>query len=364
MKRILLSGYFGFNNAGDEAILAAMLEALQAEMPAVSLQVLSNNPERTTKQLQVGSVNRWQLAAILQAISNCDLLISGGGSLLQDVTGAKSIIYYLGIIQLARWMKKPVVLYAQGIGPVNRPWARRLMARVLNQVDLITVRDEGSREELAALGVSKPPVVVTADPVLAWSGTGGSTDQFLCRARVEQGPRIGVSLRDWPGIDPQVFAQACDCLVEKGYQVVLLPFQFPGDIAICREVTRLMTRESCLVKENLLPGEIMDLVGRMDLIIGMRLHALIMAAAKGVPFVAVSYDPKVDRFAAQLGTGQACALAELTAESLVAAVVDVFADYRRIRQKLSENGADLRTKALANARYVREVLLGDRKREN
>ena len=364
MKRLLISGYFGFNNAGDEAVLAAMLEALQAEMPTVGLVVLSNNPERTEKQFRVASVNRWHFFGILRAMANCDLLISGGGSLLQDVTGPKSILYYLAIVQIARWFGKPVVFYAQGIGPVKRSWARRILAHVVNQVTLITVRDEGSRDELAAMGVKKPPVVVTADPVLGWSGAGGAADEFLCRARIDHGPRIGISLRDWPGIEPQIFAEAGDWMVSQGYQVVLLPFQFPGDIAISREVARLMQSESCLIKENLLPGEIMDLVGAMDLIIGMRLHALIMAVAKGVPFVAVSYDPKVDRFAGQVGMNQACPLAELTAECLKTAVAAVFADHQQIRAALAGKEAEFKSKALQNARLVHETLLRENSRKN
>ncbi|MDD2498401.1 MAG: polysaccharide pyruvyl transferase family protein, partial [Desulfitobacteriaceae bacterium] len=133
MKKVLISGYYGFNNIGDEAVLASMIQALDDVSPQVQITVLSDNPERTEKQYRVRAINRWSKKEISNGLKECDLFISGGGSLLQDVTGPKSILYYLELIRLAVWYKKPVMFYAQGIGPVQRPWARKLLARVANR---------------------------------------------------------------------------------------------------------------------------------------------------------------------------------------------------------------------------------------
>ncbi len=168
MKNIVLSGYYGFNNTGDEAVLASMIQTLRQEMSHIDLTVLSHNPEQTERRYEVQAVNRWRLGRIIPAIRACDLFISGGGSLLQDVTGAKSILYYLALIQLARWLKKPVMIYAQGIGPVNRIWARKLMSKILNKVNFISVRDQVSADDLKRWGISRPRIIVTADPVMGW----------------------------------------------------------------------------------------------------------------------------------------------------------------------------------------------------
>ncbi|MGI6066839.1 MAG: polysaccharide pyruvyl transferase CsaB [Bacillota bacterium] len=357
MKKILLLGYYGFNNIGDEAVLASIIQALRNVSPEVEITVLSDNPERTEKQYGVSAINRWSKKGISEGIKECDLFISGGGSLLQDVTGSKSILYYLALIRLALWYQKPVMFYAQGIGPVKRSWARKLLARVVNRVDLITVRDEDSRDDLLAMGVQKPPIYVTADPVLGWESDDETTPgEVLCRAGAEKKPAVGVSLRDWEGLKLKEIAQVCDWLAERGFQVVLLPFHFPGDIAICRDVAKLMKQEHCLVKENLSPAEMMNLVGKMHLIIGMRLHALIMAAARGVPFVGLSYDPKVERFSRQVGQTAGCTVENLTATFLQAQVEQILANYRPIKRDLTDKTAELKVKARENALLVGKLL--------
>jgi len=354
---IVLSGYYGFNNAGDEAVLASLIQALQEEIPQGEITVLSQNPEQTIKQYGVKAVNRWQVKAIVPAVRKCDLFVSGGGSLLQDVTGAKSILYYLGLIRLAGFLGKKVMVYAQGIGPVKRSWARSLTARVLNKVDLITVRDDASRDDLALMGVTRPPVYVTADPVLGWERSRQEKGRdALCRAKAESSRCIGVSLRPWDGIKPEEIAGACDFLAEQGFQLVFFPFHFPGDIAVCREVSQLMEHESRLIKENLSPGEMMDAVGKMHLVIGMRLHALIMAAAQGVPFVPISYDPKVERFAAQMGQEVPCSVETLQCRNLTNFLEQILDKHSLIQQDLTKKAVEMKIRARKTAKMAAELI--------
>ncbi|HHT63570.1 MAG TPA: polysaccharide pyruvyl transferase CsaB, partial [Clostridia bacterium] len=282
MKKVVLSGYYGFNNIGDEAVLASIIQALKKEIPELAVTVLSHDPKKTEKQYGVKAVNRWSLAQILPVLKDCDLFISGGGSLLQDVTGPKSILYYLALICLARFLRKPVMIYAQGIGPVHRPWARKLTGWVLNKVDLVTVRDEESRSDLESMGVFRPPVKVTVDPVMGWERIPAPlVPDNLKLLNADKSKFVGVSLRHWPGLNAGELAALGDYLVGQGYQVVFLPFHFPGDVSLCREVAKQMKEESYLIKDNLSSPEMMDVVGKMHLVVGMRLHALIMAGAQG-----------------------------------------------------------------------------------
>ena len=166
MSSIVVSGYYGFRNAGDEAMLAAMIEVLSDLDPKLNITVISANPEDTKRRHGVHAVywlNYWQIAKVIR---KSDLVISGGGSLLQDVTSVRSIYYYMSILFLAKMLGKPTMLYAQGIGPICGSFARKAMRWLGNKIDLITVRDEGSLEELDNLGVKKTPIRVTADPVL------------------------------------------------------------------------------------------------------------------------------------------------------------------------------------------------------
>ena len=119
MSKIVISGYYGFNNAGDEALLTAILAALRAVEPTVDITVISGNPGNTIAKHQVKSLYRFAAVRLLRAIREADLVISGGGSLLQDVTSKRSLAYYLSVIAAAKWKRKKVMLFAQGIGPIR-----------------------------------------------------------------------------------------------------------------------------------------------------------------------------------------------------------------------------------------------------
>lgn len=148
MAKVVLSGYYGFDNIGDEAILLSIIQALKERKADIDITVLSHNPQRTSNLYGVKAVNRWSLKEVKATLKDSDLLISGGGSLLQDITGIKSLLYYLGVVGLARRLGKPVFFYAQGIGPVDGWLGRRLMRLTVNRVEAVTVRDEQSRDDL------------------------------------------------------------------------------------------------------------------------------------------------------------------------------------------------------------------------
>src|SRR5699024_6237709 len=111
--KVVLFGYYGFGNTGDEAILAAIIKSLQKLKENIKITVLSNNPSQTKQDYQVNAVNRWEFFQIKQAIKNADGVISGGGSLFQDITSKKSLLYYLFILKLAHYYDKPSFIYAQ-----------------------------------------------------------------------------------------------------------------------------------------------------------------------------------------------------------------------------------------------------------
>ena len=133
MTRVVISGYYGFANAGDEAMLAAIVGSLKDIIPDVSITVITGNCRMTRENHNVQAVHRLNFFAIAAAIRRCDILISGGGSLLQDVTSARSLYYYLWIMKIALFFKKPVMLYAQASAPSAAPrppgCARCLAAR-------------------------------------------------------------------------------------------------------------------------------------------------------------------------------------------------------------------------------------------
>ena len=101
MYNILISGYYGFNNIGDESILRTVIDNLREKLPQVDITVLSQSPAQTAEKYGVKAAARMNPWAILRSVRRCDMLLSGGGSLLQDATSGRSILYYLFILRLA-----------------------------------------------------------------------------------------------------------------------------------------------------------------------------------------------------------------------------------------------------------------------
>ncbi|MCG1013098.1 polysaccharide pyruvyl transferase CsaB [Tepidanaerobacter sp. GT38] len=302
IKRVLVSGYYGFGNAGDEAILIAIVDSLKKLKSNIEITALSADPFKTKEQYGINAVQRTSPLAIIREISRADLVISGGGGLLQDVTSNRSIPYYLFILYLAKRLNKKVMFYANGVGPVFREMNKRMIKLVGNMVDLITVRDEQSKKELENLGVTKPPIIVTADPAFVLKPIEDDKGyDLLNRLNIsfaEDRPRIGVSVRPWNlNKSREVIAKACDYLVKShNADIIFLPMQYPNDYHESLEVMKLMRESARVIPEALDPREVLWLCGKMDIIFGMRLHALIFGAMTGVPLVGLVYDPKVEYF--------------------------------------------------------------------
>jgi len=300
-KRVVISGYYGFDNTGDEAVLYAILRALEQECKEITLEVtvLSNQPEKTSQLYGVRAIDRWDIKEVYKTVKNSDLLISGGGSLLQDVTSNKTVPYYLLIIKMAQWHKKEVVFYSQGYGPVNKSFNKYLIKKVLNKINYIFVRDNNSKKALLDIGVTKSPITVVADPVLGMEANKEAVVKMKNHIEsYSKGKlRMGIYLRSWKNDHKLIDKMRilCEILESEGLDVFFIPMQQPEDSAFLKAID---FPDISLYKiiDHLDVQEVFALTGQMDLVIGMRLHALIMAAAQGVPVVGLSYDPKVKDF--------------------------------------------------------------------
>ncbi|MEA1961830.1 MAG: polysaccharide pyruvyl transferase CsaB [Bacillota bacterium] len=299
--KIALSGYYGFDNAGDEALLSAITTSIKKIAPEAKFVVFSGAPQKTAALHDIPAVHYMKPLQILRELVSSDLLISGGGSIFQDVTSARSLPYYISVVALAKLLRKPVIFYAQGVGPINRPLSKFLMRLIANRVNLITLRDEASRQYLLDLGVTRPPLKVTADPVFSLESGPEEDEQMKALLNLdnpERKPLIGISVRQWKPLEgyQEELALLLDDLADRGYDIVFIPMAYPEDIEESRRVMHYMKRDARLIDQNLTSREHLALISHLDLMIAMRLHALIFAAARGIPFAGISYDPKIDAF--------------------------------------------------------------------
>lgn len=361
MSDIVISGYYGFANAGDEAMLAAMIEVLTDLEPNIKITVISGNPSDTRERHGVNAVYRLNYPEIIRALSKSDLLMSGGGSLLQDVTSDRSLYYYLSIMMLAKKLGKKVMLYAQGIGPVRGSLARGAMSYIGNMVDLITVRDEGSRDELKRLKVTKPPVYVTADPVVAMHPVDKQIGRtILSKSGVEGGaPLIGISVREWKDWShyKHVMAQVSDQIIDEfGARVVFLPMQWPEDFTAAKKIASRTKLPATVLAGKYTTSELLSLIGNFDMLISIRLHALIFASVMHVPMIGLSYDPKIDRFLETIGERHAGTLKTVTVDSLMTKVKAMWPEINRPNKAREEKINSLRKKACYNAELALELI--------
>ena len=358
-QKVLISGYYGFENCGDDAILLSMSRNIWAMEENVRLKAMVNQPRISRKKYDMDVVNRYNIFSVLHAIGQCDVLISGGGSLLQDKTSARSILYYLSVIRYAKWCGKKVMLYANGIGPVKKAINRARVREVANRADLITLREESSLRELCDMGMTNRHAFVTADPVFTMEAASPQTAmQILQRNGVPEGKRLCVSVRGVKGNDGflDALAAICDGAVKQmGLSVVFIPMQLPHDVVASRIVQQRMQQPSYLIEEPLRPEETMGLIGQMDLVMSMRLHTLIFSARQHVPFVGISADPKIDYYLRDLDMPSVGSMQHCDPDHALREMKHLLSHRQEKAEQLVEQAKKLEKKAHENETYLKEL---------
>lgn len=363
MPRILISGYYGFNNAGDDVVLYGIISSLRREQPHISLSVLSNRPELTTSLFGIPAFDRWNLRTIVRELKRCDLLVMGGGTLMQDVTSPRSVLYYLGIVTIAKMLGKPVVFYAQGFGPILKSFSRFMIKQVVNLVDVITVRDYESGEDFKRCGVTRAPLYVTADPAMtihpsdipAERGRELLQDLFDDLTR----PLIIFSVRDWKQEQAfkSVIADAADSYVQKGWNVLFLPMHYPSDVAPSQEILAQMKEKgAAIIEEHISFHEIMSVLKHSTYVVGLRLHSLILASMLQIPFTGISYDPKIDRFVQRAGMPCAGHITQLDSLRFITLLHERTDNLSREKQIVIENSKLLAREAMKSSELVLQAL--------
>lgn len=375
-QKLVISGYYGFHNSGDEAVLKSLLTALEEESHRSNVTiepiVLSGDPEWTTSMYGVRSVHRMKLKEVREAIKESDGLISGGGSLLQDATGLKSIPYYLGVIKLAQWLKKPTFIYAQGIGPVNRKIFNPMIRSVFKACNYVSVRDEQSAEYLRGLGLQWNQIHVVPDPVMGLPLPEANTEEVSSVAVNAQGasihtklPVIGVSVRFWESDRKELTAIAAGLkklCSKKAVHLRFMPFHLPIDEQASRFVMEMLGdlgnkgSEVSITKDLTDPQLMLQEVSNCDVVIGMRLHSLIYAASQYVPPVGISYDPKIDQFMLRLDSETVGSTDALDGDKLAKTVANLLDQRSQWLKEHEEGITELKQEAKVPAQQIIKYL--------
>ena len=284
MAKIAISGYYGFKNFGDEAILSVLVNHLKS-LQNTDITVFSSDVEYTEKTYVVKAVKRFCLKNVLKTIKDCDVLVSGGGSLLQDVTSLKSLIYYAFIIAMGLFFNKKVVIFAQGIGPLNSNVAQNIVKNLLKYCSYVTVRDENSLNLLEKLGIKSELV---CDPIYS-----------LDIKSEPQNGVVGVQLRDFKTMNQELLQKLALLIVTKfsDKKIEIFSLQKTQDLDLCKRIEAIVKSFNPDICTEIVEDDIVNRLSRLEYLIGMRFHAVLVALKCGVRTCAINYDVKVEKIA-------------------------------------------------------------------
>ncbi len=331
--KLLLIGYYGYGNIGDEALLEAIINALKKEKIIEEFYVLSYNVEATSKEHQVKAISRGKHLDLIRAIREVDAVVVGGGSVLQDVTSSLSLFYYMTILFLAKIFKKKAFLLGNGYGPINKRLNQFLLTRLLPYMDGVIARD---RESFLSYQEFKLKHLFAGVDLVYLLNSRKVKKQKSSKKNVV------ISLRPWYNASNthSVMRETINYLESLGYKISLLPMKSPEDD---KELEYYLSEEINLIAHdfNVILKELAD----ADFVIGMRLHALILAAKLNTPFIAISYDPKVDSFNRQISKRKTIHTEDMTFDELKENVDYLINNLDKERSLLAE--LNLRNQKLA-----------------
>lgn len=303
LVRIGISGSYGGNNMGDEAILQSIVSQIRESVDA-EIVVFSRDPQDTLYRHNVDSaipVQKLSRKESLAEVERLDLLIVGGGGILYD----GDVNMYLREAQIAHQKGVPVMIYAVGAGPLKEPASQALVREILDSAAVVTVRDKPSLKILEEIGIHRE-IIVTADPALLLQPEDIQIN-ILQEEGISKGRKIfGMSVREPGRAAPDIkeehyqdiIANAADYMIDRyDAQIIFVPMERKTsfDLHQSHAVIAKMVwpQYATVLGAEYNPGQIMAFMKQFDFVVGMRLHFLIFAALQNIPFVPLPYSSKV-----------------------------------------------------------------------
>lgn len=356
---VVVCGSYGRGNAGDDAILAAVVREIRDVDDCSKICVMSKNPKQTKKRLRVRAIYTFNVFKMFSAMHRSHLYINGGGSLIQDSTSSRSLYFYLFTLFAARICGCKVMMYGCGIGPVKRSGNRKLAARVIDRnVDCITLRDPDSFNELGNMGVSKPMIKLAADPTLSISP---ADDGAVIAALSSEGIDVSkeslcLAVRNWNDIDAKLseIAKAADYAAEKySLNIVLIPMEHKKDLPIAEKLSEMISAPSAILRGEYDVHTVIGILAKMRIIMAMRLHALVFGAGQGVATIGIAYDHKVTGFMNYIGR-EMCTPYETCTADILQSFIDRTMSDSEYSAAMLRACADMRENEKQNTIALRE----------
>lgn len=364
---VIISGYYGFKNLGDDTLLRTLISTLRQEDPHIKITVLCANPKEMRKLYGVRTVSRYNIFKISREMKRAKMLINGGGNLIQDGTSQKSLLYYTTIMKMAKKRGLKLVLYANGIGPLYNENSRKTAAEIINKADFISLRDPESLELLKEIGCEKKPVRISADPAFVKSENDPEWIKFvLSREGLDpSGKYFMVSVRSGNTLDKEktsyderIVSELSKAIMEINEKYGLVPIFVPFQAAVDDKITEDLY--TCVGIGKILKGlsakELSGVIEKCDFVISMRLHLLIFAASCAIPMIGLSYDKKVNSFISYIGEGSPLDIRSFTSEDIKTKADEIIANAEDIKASLQTKSSELAALAREDARITVKLM--------
>ncbi len=355
---IIINGYYGYKNIGDEALLSAIVKNVKSIDPDAKITVLSASPKETSGRYHVNSVHRFNIFRIIKEMKHAKLYINGGGSLLQDVTSSKSLFYYTYLIKLAKRYGLKTMIYANGFGPIRKKHSLSLAKSAIENSDYISTREPSSAEAIRKIFKDKE-IFVTSDPAFSLSPANDKWSARICAKYKATENSFAISLRDWQTNDDSIvekIADYCSFVYDKYHLTpVFIVMQNSKDLTISKRIAEKLTFESSIVSD-VTPSELISILGKMKFSIGMRLHFLVFSIISNVPAISMSYDPKINSLMEYMELPSPISSSGIDIDELKKMTDYLVTDAESIREKISGKVSYMVDKTKFDAKSVFELI--------
>jgi len=339
--KITIAAWIGSNNLGDELILMSLLNQLQANGVALEdITAISKAPKMTSERFAINSIDHFSLFGVFNAIRNSDILIFGGGGILQDDTSIWNLPYHLSRIWIAQILGKKIITVGVGAGPIDTKLGRWLTRNTFNNKKFLFVRDVESKELLASIGISN--ITVGPDLVFSLPRINLPAKGYIAAALRPYSPKGGllpVSMRNSKSDDGFLIdiAKALDeTSIKAGLPIRFISFDSDKDVEFQQKIAALMNTEVTFSTPS--PSDVADEIGGANVVIGMRFHSAVLAILAGRPSVLIGYSPKVKSLATLMDQGCKIIENKMSAykkiPTLVTLVLGKDDEVRKVREQL------------------------------
>ncbi len=297
---VMLCGYYGRRNLGDDMSLRALSDNLSRVCGANKKIILTTDAKATPIDSSTLCVHRFNLPKIFRYMKKTRMFILGSGSILQDSTSSRSMFYYLYILEKALKKCPRTMLYSNGVGPISRERYKNKTAELLNKVSRSVVRDSQSYSFLTEIGVVPDRIALAADETFTLDKSTVEKSYPLEKSK----KYLGINLKYSKTCDEFLtqFAEFTDTVAKK-YKLtpILLPVHYGQDMPALKRLSSKLSCEHILISGKLEHEKTLSILSQCEVSVLERLHSMIFSSIFERPFIAIDYDPKVKSLCKELG---------------------------------------------------------------